>query len=208
MTSSGRVACGACLLRVFLDEVDDAVDERVLEPLGDGCVAPGEVELAPGALALYRLRERDEPVGRVGPAVEDDVLDTLEQVGRDVLVDDELAGVHDPHVEAGADGVEEERRVHRLADDVVAAEREREIRDAAARAGARTALLDQRQRLDEVEREAVVLLDAGRDRKHVRVEDDVLRQEADRPRRAAGTHARRWRPCARPSRPAPPRRRP
>ena len=122
--------------------------------------------------------EGDEPVGRVGPAVEDDVLDVLEQVGRDVLVDDELAGVDDAHVEPGPDRVVEERGVHRLAHDVVAAEREREVRDAAARARARAALLDQRQRLDERLREAVVLLDPGRDGEHVRVEDDVLRREA------------------------------
>ena len=41
------------------------------------------------------------------------------------------------------------------------------------------ALLDQRQRLDERLREFVVLLDAGRDGEHVRVEDDVLGREAD-----------------------------
>ena len=44
------------------------------------------------------------------------------------------------------------------------------------RAGA--ALLDQRQRLDERARVVVVLLDPGRDREHVRVEDDVLGREA------------------------------
>ena len=41
-----------------------------------------------------------------------------------------------------------------------------------------TALLDQRQRLDERLREAVVLLDPGRDGEHVRIEDDVLRRPA------------------------------
>ena len=82
--------------------------------------------------ALDRVRELDEPLGRVGPPVEDDVLDVLEQVLRDVLVDDELAGVDDAHVEAGLDGVEQERGVDRLAHDVVAAERERQVADAAA----------------------------------------------------------------------------
>ena len=68
-----------------------------------------------------------------GRRFEEDVLDPLEEVLRDLLVDRELAGVDDPHVEAGADGVVEEGRVHRLADGVVAAERERDVRDAAAR---------------------------------------------------------------------------
>ena len=41
-----------------------------------------------------------------------------------------------------------------------------------------TALLQQRQRLDERLREAVVLLDPGRHGEHVRIEDDVLRRPA------------------------------
>ena len=59
-----------------------------------------------------------------------------------------------------------------------------------------TALLDQRQRLDERLRELVVLLDAGRDGEHVRVEDDVLGREADLVDEQRGTRARRSRPCA------------
>ena len=47
------------------------------------------------------------------------------------------------------------------------------------RAHAGAALLDQRQALDERARVVVVLLDPGRDGEHVRVEDDVLRREAD-----------------------------
>ncbi len=109
-----------------------------------------------------------------GAPVEEHVLDELQQVGRDVLVDRELAGVDDAHVQPGPHGVEQERRVHRLAHDVVAAEGERQVGDAAAGAGARAALLDQRQRVDERLGVAVVLGDAGGDGEHVRVEDDVL----------------------------------
>ena len=46
------------LLRVLLDEVDDAVDERVREPLLDRRLAPGEVELRASALALTVVGER------------------------------------------------------------------------------------------------------------------------------------------------------
>ena len=127
-------------------------------------------------------RVLDEPLGRVVAPVEDDVLDELEQLRRDVLVHDELAGVDDAHVEAGADRVEEERGVHRLAHGVVAAEREAEVRDPAARLRARAALLDERQRLEERLREAAVLVDPRRDGEDVRVEDDVLRREARPPR--------------------------
>ena len=82
--------------------------------------------------ALDGRRKLDQPLGGVGPAVEDDVLDVLEQILRNVLVHDQLAGIDDAHVEAGLDGVIQKRRVHRFADDIVAAERERQIADAAA----------------------------------------------------------------------------
>ncbi len=114
----------------------------------------------------------------------------LEQIRGNVLVHRELAGVDDAHVEAGLDRVIEKRGVHRLADDVVAAEREREVADAAADLHAGTRRLDERRRLDEVDRVLVVLLEAGRDGEHVRIEDDVGRIEAGLARSAAGTA--RW----------------
>ena len=67
------------------------MDERVREPLLDVGLAPREVALALRALALDPLRVLDQPLGRVGAAVEDDVLDALAQLRLDVLVDDELA---------------------------------------------------------------------------------------------------------------------
>ena len=72
----------------------------------------------------------------------------------------------------------QEGGVHRLAHGVVAAEREAEVRDPAARLRARAALLDERQRLEERLREAAMLVDAGRDGEDVRVEDQILRREA------------------------------
>ena len=113
-----------------------------------------------------------------GAPVEQHVLDQFQQVGRDVLVDGELAGVDDAHVQPGPHRVEQERRVHGLAHHVVAAEGERQVGDAAAGPRAGAALLDQRQRLDEGLGVAVVLGDAGRHGQHVRVEDDVLGGEA------------------------------
>ena len=98
-----------------------------------------EVDLARRAAALDLLGERDQPLGGVRPAVEQHVLDVLEQLGRDVLVDRQLPGVDDAHVEAGLDGVEQERRVDGLAHHVVAAEGERQVADAAADLHARAA---------------------------------------------------------------------
>ena len=157
---------------------------------------------------LNGLGELDQALGRVGAAVEDHVLDALEQLLRDLLVDAELAGVDDAHRHAGPDRVVEERRVHRLAHRVVAAERERDVRHAARSLRVRQVALDPRDRLDVVAPVVVVLLDAGRDREDVRVEDDVLGREADLLREDAVAALGRSRSCARACRPGPSRRRP
>ncbi len=118
-------ARGAVLPRLLgvLDDVRrDAANERVRQPLVDGSFAPGEVlgDLLP--LRLERLGEGDEPLGRVRAPVENDVLDALAQLGRNLVVHAELAGVDDAHRHPGADRVVEEHRVDRLAHRVVAAE--------------------------------------------------------------------------------------
>ena len=148
------------------------------EPLPDGRLAPGQVELALRCAAGDRRRILDEPLGRILSPVEEDVLDALEQLRLDVLVDRELAGVDDPHVEPRTDRVVEEGSVHRLAHCVVPAEREGEVRDAAGDERARTTLLEERDRRDELLREGRVLLDPRGDGEDVRVEDDVLGREA------------------------------
>jgi hypothetical protein len=107
----------AGLLGVLFDELDDAVDEGVGEACLDGASrqARSSSTLA-RAGAAEALGELDEALGGVGAAVEEDVLDAVAELGVDVLVDGELAGVDDAHVEAGLDGVVEEGGVHGLAD--------------------------------------------------------------------------------------------
>ena len=68
--------------------------------------------------------------------------------------------------------------MHRLADGVVTAKREREVRDPARDERARAALLQERDRVDERLRVGRVLLDPGRHREDVWVEDDVVGREA------------------------------
>ena len=113
-----------------------------------------------------------------GAAVQHHVLAGLAQLGVDLVVDRELAGVDDAHVHPGLDGVVEEHRVHRLAHRLVAAERERQVGDAARHMRVRQIRPDPARRLDEGEAVAVVLFDAGRDRENVRVEHDVFRRKA------------------------------
>ncbi len=103
----------------------------------------------------------------------------LAQLGIELLVDRELTGVDDRHVEARADRVIQEHRVHRLADPRRAAERERQVRDAARDLDPGARVLDLLDRLDEADGVRVVLLDPGADREDVGIEDDVLGGEPD-----------------------------
>ena len=179
MTSSGRgSSCRASSVSSSMKSTipwTSACESR--SPTGASRQERSTLALRP--LPLDRPGEGDHALGRVRAAVEDDVLDVLEEIRRDVLVDGELAGVDDAHVEAGLDRVVEEDRVDRLADDLVAAEREGEVRDAAGDLGARAALLDPRNGVDERLGEVGVLLHARGDGEDVRVEDDVLGLEAD-----------------------------
>ena len=168
------------LLGVVGDEVRDAVHQRMAEPLVDRPFAPGEIDfLRLLALAGEALRDREQPLGRVVAPVEHDVLAGLAQFRIEIVVHRHLAGIDDAHVHAGLDRVIEEHRVHRLAHRLVAAERERQVRHAAGDVHAGQVLPDPARRLDEGDAVAVVLLDAGRDRENVRIEDDVFGRKAD-----------------------------
>ncbi|CAB4945373.1 unannotated protein [freshwater metagenome] len=158
----------------------DSLHEGVGDALADGQGAPLVLgDLLGLGRAVVGLGDLEEPLRRVRAAVEHHVLDALAQLGVDLVVDHERAGVDDAHVEAGPDGVEEEDRVDRLADRVVAAEGEGHVGDAAADLGAGQVLLDPARGLDEVLAVGRVLLDARRDREDVGVEDDVLGREPD-----------------------------
>ena len=67
----------------------------------DRGLSPGEVDLALLAAALHVLGELDHALRRVVAAVEDDVLDVLEEILRDVLVESRAGRVDDAHVHAG-----------------------------------------------------------------------------------------------------------
>ena len=142
--------------------------------------APGGVfDFRDRAVALVVLGQIEQPLGRVGAAVEQHILDAFAQRRRNVLIDRELAGIDDAHVHARLDGVEQEHRMHRLAHRLVAAEREGEVRDAARDMRQRHFLADDPGRLDEGLAIFVMLFDAGGDREDVGIEDDVFRREAD-----------------------------
>jgi hypothetical protein len=125
------------------------------------------------------LGERDQPFRRVRTTIEQHVFHELEQVFGNFFIHREHAGIDDPHVHAGLDGMIEKRRMHRFAHRIIAAERERNVADAAAHFRQRQVLLDPARRLDEIDRVVVVLFDTGADGENVRIENNLLRRKAD-----------------------------
>ena len=69
--------------------------------------------------------------------------------------------------------------MHRLTHHFIAAERERQVRYAAADMGVRQLLADRLRRLNEIDAIIVVLLNACRHREHIGIEDNVFRRKAD-----------------------------
>ena len=176
-----RPSCFAArLFGVGVDIVGDAVDQRMLQTFGHWALAPGKVGgLLLRAAAFEPVRCFQQPVRRVRPPVEDNVLAKFAQFRVQVVIHAKLASIHDAHVHAGLDRVVQEDRVHRLPDRLVAAEGEGKVGDAARDMHMRQPGADTARGLDEGDAVIVMLLDARRDREDVRVEDDVLGREAD-----------------------------
>ena len=164
-------------LGIGFHEIGNARDKRVRQPLTHGQLAPGVLGRHLALHVLVPFREGQQPLGGVLPTGQNHVLHRLAQFGFDVVVHGQHPRVHDAHVQPGADGVVEKDRVHRLAHVVVAPEAERHVGNPARHQRPWQVLFDPARRLDEVQRVAVMLLDAGRHRQHVRVKDDVLRRK-------------------------------
>ena len=159
-------------------ELCDAVYQRVGESLVHRAGAPGEVRAFGAGLALHAVGHFEQALRGVGATVEHHIFHTLEQLRRNVGIEREGAGVHDPHVHPRLHGVVEEHGVDRFAHRVVATEREADVAHATAHTGIRKRRLDLARGLNEVDRVVVVLFDPGGNRKDVGIEDDVLGGEA------------------------------
>ena len=131
------------------------------QPLFDVRFTPAEIFFGGRSfLPFERFGKGEQAIGRVRTSIQQHVFHTLEQVFGDFLVDRQLSGVDDSHVHARVHRVIEERRVHRFADHVVAAEGEGDVADAAGDLRSWTALLDPSRGLDEIHGVVVVLGDA------------------------------------------------
>ncbi len=86
----------ARLLGVGLDEIGEAVHQRMRQPLVHRPFAPGEIGLLLLlALPVEFLRQRQQPLGGVGAAVEHHVLAGLAQFRIEIVVDRDLPGIDD-----------------------------------------------------------------------------------------------------------------
>ena len=142
----------ARFLGVRVDVIDDAFDERVRETLLDRRAAPRFI-LRPTTFPFAFTVSAKSTSRSVASArrLKSTSSTQLAQLRLDLLVNRELPGIDDPHVEPGLDGVIEKRGVHRFAHGVVAAEGKRNVADAAADACAGQIRLDPARRLDEID---------------------------------------------------------
>ena len=159
-------------------KIRNAVDEGVLQPLLDGVFTPAQIFRALLAFAFDLSGDLDQTLGGVGTAIPDHIFHALAHIRGNVGIDAKLSGVHNAHVEAGADSVVQEHGVHRLAHGIVTPEREGQIGDAARDVRAWTSGLETWDGFDEVFGVAVVLLHAGGHGEHVGIENDIARFEA------------------------------
>ena len=128
-------------------------------------------------LFLHRISERNEALRRIRAPVKQDILHQLKHGARDFLVNLQHSRVHNPHVQARLNGMKKERGMHRFAHGIVASEAERNVRYPAAHARMRQVFLDPAGGFQEIHSIVAMLLDTRRNRKNVRIKNDVLRRK-------------------------------
>ena len=146
------------------------------ETFFDGAFSPREVFFADAFFpdVFDRFGELQQPVSRIGAAVEDDVFHMFEQVFGDLFVDFQLPRVDDAHVKARFDRVVKEGCVDRFTDDIVAAETEADVGHAAGNFCTGAKFFDLFGGFEKIHGVVVVLFHAGGDSQNVRVKDNVL----------------------------------
>src|SRR5690606_39223530 len=132
-----------------------------------------------GTVAPVFLGDFQQRLGGTGMLVEDHVLDAVTQAQRNLVVDFQLAGVDDAHVQAVFNRVIQEYRVDCLAHRVVATERKRHVGYTAGGQRIGEVVANPGHGLDEVHGVVVVFLNTGGHGKDVGIENDVFRRETD-----------------------------
>ena len=130
------------LVQVFLKICAYALDQSIFQSFLKTLVSPlvNNFLAAVGwrslflllLLLAYLLREFYQALGSICRLVENDAFDYLEMVFRNIGIENARGGVDDTEIHSVVDGMIQEHGVHRLADVVVAAERETEVAHATA----------------------------------------------------------------------------
>ena len=109
--------------RVVNNVTGNAFNQGMLQALLNGPFTPGKVFLFGLAAFASELFGRfEQAIGGVIPAVQNHVFHQFFQVRLDLVIDHQLAGIHDAHIHAGLDRVIQENRVDGLTHRIVAAE--------------------------------------------------------------------------------------
>ena len=96
------------LFRVGFDVGVDSLHHRVAQALFYGAAAPlfglflRLLARVAGALRLQRLAKHHQPLGRIGPPVQQHIFHQFLQLRIDLLIHFQHAGIHDAHVEPGS----------------------------------------------------------------------------------------------------------
>ena len=95
----------------------------MLETLFHRLFTPGEVFLDRLALlAAILVCDFQQALGGIRAAIKDDILDAFSKLRINLVINVELARIHNAHIHARRNGVIEEDRVHGAAHRLVAAE--------------------------------------------------------------------------------------
>ena len=129
---------GILLARFFginIDVIGDAVYQCVFESILYGGATPGLIFYFNFSFGFNCFGKSDELFSGlvvVVVLIEDYFLTEFTQFGFDLVVQRQLSGIDDAHVHPGTDCMVQKHGVHRFTYGFIAAERKREVADAAA----------------------------------------------------------------------------
>ncbi len=176
--------------RVVDNVTGNGFNQGMLQALLNRPLTPGKIFFFGLAAFAFELFGRlEQAIGGVIPAVQNHVFHQLFQIRLDLVVDHQLARIHDAHIHAGLDRVIQEDGVNGLTYRIVAAERERHVTDAAGDRGVGAVLPDPARGVNKVHCVVVVLFNAGGNGKDVGVENNVGRVETDAGQHVIGAFA-------------------
>ena len=115
----------------------------------------------------------EQTLSGVRPNIENNVFYNCSQRAWYFFVDREGSGVHDAHIQPGADRVIEKYRVDAFPQRVVSPEGKTDVADAARYGRTRKTAAESPHRVDKIGAVPVVGFDPGRQSEHVGIEDDV-----------------------------------